>query len=158
VRRRWGRNVAVSTRDRNMGKTTTKANQPLLARMGRYASALPRIELESIKFLHLARVSTRHATPRNLRQLGAGSGGLERGLFNMAEDSSANRSEWAGDDRVGKSFIVMSTNGDLPTNPMSLRECVVCGGVFTRDESRDHSDARCQPSPGQPYAMVQRRG
>ena len=76
----------------------------------------------------------------------------------MGEDSNVNRSEWAGDDRVGKSFIVMSTNGDLPTNPMSLRECLVCGGVFTRDESRDHSDARCQPSPEQPYAIVQRRG
>ena len=149
--------MAVSTRDRNMGKTTG-ANQPLLARMGRYASALPRIELESLKFRHLARVSTRHATPKNLRQLGAASGGLERGLFNMGEDSNVNRSEWAGDDRVGKSFIVMSTNGDLPTNPMSLRECLVCGGVFTRDESRDHSDARCQPSPEQPYAIVQRRG
>jgi hypothetical protein len=76
----------------------------------------------------------------------------------MGEDSNVNPSEWAGDDRVGKSFIVMSTNGDLPTNPMSLRECLVCGGVFTRDESRHHSDARCQLSPKQPYAIVQRRG
>ena len=80
VRRRVERNVAVSTRDRNRGKTTTEANRPLLARMGRYASALPRIELESIKFRHLARVSTRHATPKNqLRQLEAGLGELERG-------------------------------------------------------------------------------
>jgi hypothetical protein len=74
----------------------------------------------------------------------------------MAEDSRVNRSEWVGDDRVGKSFIVMSTNGDLPMNPMSLRECLVCGGVFTRDESRDHSDARCQPSPHQPFAAAGR--
>jgi hypothetical protein len=74
----------------------------------------------------------------------------------MAEDSCRNRSEWVGDDRVGKSFIVMSTNGDLPTNPMSLRECLVCGGVFTRDESRDHSDARCQSSPEQPLAAAGR--
>jgi hypothetical protein len=77
VRRRLERNVAVSTRDRNRGKTTTEANRPLLARMGRYASALPRIELESIKFRHLARVSTRHATPKN--QLETGLGELERG-------------------------------------------------------------------------------
>jgi hypothetical protein len=60
------------------------------------------------------------------------------------------------EDWVGKTFIKFSTNGDLPLNPMSLRECVNCGGVFTRDESRDHSDARCQPSPDQPYAIVGR--
>ena len=34
------------------------------------------------------------------------------------------------DDTIGKSFNVIFTNGDLPTNPMSLRECAVCGGVF----------------------------
>jgi hypothetical protein len=55
------------------------------------------------------------------------------------------------EDRVGKPFIVLSTNGDLPTNPMSLRECFVCGGVFTRDQSREHSDVRCQPSREQPF-------
>src|ERR1700721_1834011 len=70
VRRRLERNVAVSTRDRNTGKTTTEANRSLSARMGRDASALPGIELESIKLRHLARVSTRRATPKNqLRQL-----------------------------------------------------------------------------------------
>jgi hypothetical protein len=31
------------------------------------------------------------------------------------------------DERVVKSFVVVFTNGDLPNNPMSLRECVVCG-------------------------------
>jgi hypothetical protein len=46
----------------------------------------------------------------------------------MAEHNHANRSEWVADNRVGKSFTVISTNGDLPTNPMSLRECMVCGG------------------------------
>ena len=56
------------------------------------------------------------------------------------------------EDHVGKPFIVLSTNGDLPTNPMSLRECMVCGGVFTRDESRERSEVRCQPSPRQPLA------
>ena len=50
------------------------------------------------------------------------------------------------------------TNGDLPTNPMSLRECAVCGGVFTRDESREHSEARCHPSLEQPLAIVTGRG
>ena len=158
MRRRLKRNVAVSTRDRNTGKTTTEANRLLPARMGRYASALPRIELESIKFRHLGRVSRRNATLKNqLRQLEIGSGGLERGFLNMAEDSSANRSEWVRDDRVCKSFIVMSTNGDLlPTNPMSLRECLVCGGVFTRDESREHSEVPCQSSPEQPFAAAGR--
>lgn len=59
-------------------------------------------------------------------------------------------------DWVGKAFIKFSTNGDLPHNPMSLRECVNCGGIFTRDQSRDHSDARCQPSPEQPSAAAGR--
>ena len=31
-------------------------------------------------------------------------------------------------DRIGKSFTVIFTNGDLPDSPMSLRECAVCGG------------------------------
>jgi hypothetical protein len=52
-------------------------------------------------------------------------------------------------DRVGKIFIKLSTNGDLPTNPMSLRECMVCGGVFTRDESLEHTEIPCRPSPQQ---------
>ena len=49
----------------------------------------------------------------------------------MVEDNNANRNEWVPDNRVGKSFTVIFTNGDLPNNPMSLRECMVCGGVFT---------------------------
>src|ERR1035437_863611 len=43
VQQRLERNVAVSTRDRNTGIDDDGANRPLLARMGRYASALPRI-------------------------------------------------------------------------------------------------------------------
>jgi hypothetical protein len=43
-------------------------------------------------------------------------------------------------DSIGKLFITVYTNGDLPTNPMSLRECLVCGEFFTRDESREHTD------------------
>jgi hypothetical protein len=58
------------------------------------------------------------------------------------------------DDMVGKAFVKFSTNGDLPTNPMSLRECLNCGGVFTRDESREHSDAPCRSSPLQSLALV----
>jgi hypothetical protein len=53
------------------------------------------------------------------------------------------------EDRIGKVFNVVFTNGDLPNIPMSLRECMVCGGVFTRDDSRDHSDAPCQPTQEQ---------
>jgi hypothetical protein len=49
-------------------------------------------------------------------------------------------------DTVGKLFIVVSTNGDLPTNQMRLRECVVCGGVFTRNQSREHCEIPCPPS------------
>jgi hypothetical protein len=60
------------------------------------------------------------------------------------------------EDRVGKLFVMIFTNGDLTTNPMSLRECVVCGEVFTRDESREHSEARCQPSREQPFAVAGR--
>jgi hypothetical protein len=32
------------------------------------------------------------------------------------------------EDRVGKLFVMLFTNGDLPTNPLYLRECWVCGG------------------------------
>ena len=148
-----------SALDRNMAKTTTEADRSLSARMGRYASALPRIELESIKLRHLANVITGHATPKNqLRQLEAGSGGLERGLLNMAEDSSANRSEWFGDDRVGRVFIRIFTNGDLPKNPVMLSECMVCGGVFSREQSQEHSYIPCLPSSEQPLAVVSGRG
>jgi hypothetical protein len=61
-------------------------------------------------------------------------------------------------DMVGKAFVKFSTNGDLPNNPMSLRECLNCGGVFTREESRDHWDVPCQPSSLQPFALVIGRG
>lgn len=74
------------------------------------------------------------------------------------DEDNARRVEWIADDRVGKSFIVMSTNGDLLNNPVYLGECVICGGVFTHDESIAHLEARCLPSPEQPYAIVPRRG
>ncbi len=77
-------------------------------------------------------------------------------MAKMADDKNANRSEWVPYDRVGKAFTVIFTNGDLPTNPMSLRECMVCGGVFTRDQSREHCEARRQPSPEQPFAAAGR--
>ena len=56
------------------------------------------------------------------------------------------------EDRVGKLFVIMFTNGDLPTNPMCLRECVVCGDVFDRIDSLVHTESPCQPSPQQPLA------
>ena len=93
-----------------------------------------------------------------MRQLEAGSGGLERGLLNMAKDSSANRSEWFGDDRVGKVFIRIFTNGDLPKNPVMLSECMVCGGVFSREQSQEHSYIPCLPSSEQSLATVSGRG
>lgn len=60
------------------------------------------------------------------------------------------------EDHVGKPFIVIWTNGDLPSNPMSLRECAVCGEVFTREQSRKHSEVRCQPSSEQPFSITGR--
>jgi hypothetical protein len=59
-------------------------------------------------------------------------------------------------DTVGKVFIRLSTNGDLPKNPMRLHECFVCGGVFTRDQSRQHCEIPCHPSPEQPFAVTGR--
>jgi hypothetical protein len=52
-----------------------------------------------------------------------------------------------------KPFIVLSAKGDLPTNPTSLRECLVCGGMFTHEQSRTHSEVRCRPSPEQPFSF-----
>jgi hypothetical protein len=41
-------------------------------------------------------------------------------------------------DIVGKLFVKVITNGDLPKNPVCVRECVICGGVFTRSEYLAH--------------------
>jgi hypothetical protein len=60
------------------------------------------------------------------------------------------------EDRVGKTFIKLFTNGDLPTNPMCLRECVVCGDVFNRLDSLAHTQLPCQPSQLQPLAAAGR--
>jgi hypothetical protein len=62
------------------------------------------------------------------------------------------------DERVGKGFTVIFTNGDLPHNPMSLRECMVCGGVFTRDQSWAHCQIPCQPTTDKSLAAVAGRG
>ncbi len=56
------------------------------------------------------------------------------------------------EDRVGKLFIMVFTNGDLPTNPMCLRECMVCGELLNRYEALQHTDMPCQPSARQPLA------
>ena len=74
------------------------------------------------------------------------------------DEGNASEIERVADERVGKSFIVMSTNGDLSSNPMYLGECVICGGVFTHDESIAHLEAPCLPSLEQPYAIAPRRG
>jgi hypothetical protein len=60
------------------------------------------------------------------------------------------------EDKVGKLFVMMFTNGDLPTNPMCLRECMVCGDVFNRDESLAHAEIPYPPSPQQPLAAAGR--
>jgi hypothetical protein len=56
------------------------------------------------------------------------------------------------DDTIDKFFTVIFTEGDLPTNPMSLRVCAVCGGVFTRDQSWAHSKSRARHQPCSPLA------
>jgi hypothetical protein len=53
---------------------------------------------------------------------------------------------------AGKPLLMLSTYGDLPTNPMHLRECVVCGDVFPREQARKHCEVRCQPSLEQPFS------
>jgi hypothetical protein len=61
-------------------------------------------------------------------------------------------------DKIGKSFTAIFTNGDLSDNPMNLRECMVYGGVFTREQSWEHSQILCPPSLEQPFAVVTDRG
>ena len=62
------------------------------------------------------------------------------------------------DERVGKGFTVIFTNGDLPTNPMSLRECMVCGEVFTREQAQEHCDVVCPPTTEKSFAAFAGRG
>jgi hypothetical protein len=59
-------------------------------------------------------------------------------------------------DMVGKIFVMVSSSGDLPTNPLSLRECMVCGKVFNREQSREHYYVPCPPSSEQPFAVTGR--
>jgi hypothetical protein len=58
------------------------------------------------------------------------------------------------EDRVGKLFVMLFTNGDLLTNPMRLRECLVCGEVFSRIDLLAHTESLCTPSPEQPLAAA----
>ena len=62
------------------------------------------------------------------------------------------------EDKVGKLFVMMFTNGDLPTNPMCLRECLVCGEVFDRPASMLHADIPCKHTPLKSLAAVSGRG
>jgi len=62
------------------------------------------------------------------------------------------------DDSVGKLFVMMFTNGDLPTNPMCLRECLVCGEVFNRIDSMEHANIPCRHTPNKSLAVVSGRG
>jgi hypothetical protein len=70
--------------------------------------------------------------------------------------NKANRSEWVADEVVGKFFIVIFANGDLPDNPMSLCECAVCGEVFTREQASEHYFVPCHLSSEQPIAATGR--
>ena len=71
----------------------------------------------------------------------------------MVDDRKAN-GEGVADDHVGKLFIRVFTNGDLPMNPMMLGECVVCGGVFTRDETQKHAEIPCEPTTSKSLAAI----
>jgi hypothetical protein len=59
---------------------------------------------------------------------------------------------------VGKIFVMVSTNGDLSTNPMRLRECLICGEFFPCDKMQGHRAVPCQPLPLQPLGIVTRQG
>jgi hypothetical protein len=43
-------------------------------------------------------------------------------------------------DKIGKIFLVISTQ------VVPLRQCLICEGVFTREEAREHFTVRCEPS------------
>jgi hypothetical protein len=73
-------------------------------------------------------------------------GGQSLGIRSM-------KTEWAN---CLSLFVMMFTNGDLPTNPMCVRECMVCGEVFNRIDSLAHTEIPCQPSPLRPLAAAGR--
>jgi hypothetical protein len=59
--------------------------------------------------------------------------------LNMIKDSKSNRSEAVVRDQIGKVFLVVSTDG------LMLRRCLICEGVFTREEAREHFRVACYP-------------
>jgi hypothetical protein len=62
------------------------------------------------------------------------------------------------DDSVGKLFIMVFTNGDLPTNPVCVRECLVWGEFFTCEEAREHSISRACHRPHSPLPSLRAKG
>jgi hypothetical protein len=58
----------------------------------------------------------------------------------MAADNTGNRGEAVADDWVGKVFIA------IVTPEVYLRECLVCGELFTRDASQEHTEVSCYPN------------
>jgi hypothetical protein len=60
------------------------------------------------------------------------------------------------EDTVDKLFIMVFANGDLPTNPMRLGECLACGEVFNRIDSLAHAEMSCPPSPVRPFSSAGR--
>jgi hypothetical protein len=59
----------------------------------------------------------------------------------MIADSKGNRIAGGVQyDRIGKVFQAISTQ------VVPLRRCLVCEGVFTREEAREHYSLRCEPS------------
>ena len=58
----------------------------------------------------------------------------------MIKDSKSNCSEEVVRDVIGKVFLVVSTQGVM------LRRCLICEGVFTREEAQEHYATRCEPS------------
>jgi hypothetical protein len=59
----------------------------------------------------------------------------------MIEGNKGNRSEGAvHTDQVGKVFRAIITQG------VSLRECLACGELFSREASRAHAEVPCYPN------------
>jgi hypothetical protein len=58
----------------------------------------------------------------------------------MNQASKSNRSVGGvRRDQIGKIFLVVSTQ------VVPLRQCLICEGVFTREEAREHYAVRCEP-------------
>ncbi len=54
----------------------------------------------------------------------------------MTADENIERDASPRSDRIGKVFIVLSQD---------LRQCLICGGIFTRQAASEHATVLCMP-------------